>query len=148
LRSSRSFHTRAPLFSAGYRLFPKIPYAVEWVGTTAIELANLAKHPMVSDVVRAPDGSFSPAFVNATGLDWDAIPEINVMHEAFNLVMSVMSHYDFKTDLEVDDFTLMELLNTFYRRIEDDAAILKTFADPFFSAEEFYTRRTLITFDL
>jgi hypothetical protein len=131
-----------------HKLFPKTAHALNWVGTTAIELANLATHPMISDVSQDSQGIYSPIFVNPTGVNWAQIREINVMHEAYNLTLNVMAHYDFTTDLQVDDQTLIGALNMFYRCVEDAGTMLKAFAGTFFGAEEAIIRKILITYDL
>jgi hypothetical protein len=131
-----------------HKLFPKIPHALDWVGTTVIELANLATHPMISDVSQDTEGVHLPIYLNPTGVNWAQVPEINVMHEAYNLTLSVMSHYDFTTDLQVDDHTLMGALNRFYRRVENTGALLAAITGSFFSAEEASIRKILTTHDL
>ncbi len=126
-------------------LYPRIPYAIEWLGTTAIELANLAKHPMVSDFAQKLDGTFAPVFVNPTGIDWEQIPQINAMHEAFTLAISVMPNYDFSTDLRVDNSRLIAMLRKCFQRIEDGEGLLRAFAYPFFGVEEDNTRQKLLS---
>jgi hypothetical protein len=122
---------------------PRIPYAIEWLGTTAIELANLAKHPMVCDIAQKLDKTFAPIFVNPANVNWAHVPQINAMHEAFNLVISVMPNHDFSTDLRIDRSILMKMLKKCFQRIEDGENLLRAFAYPSFGEEEGNTRRTL-----
>jgi hypothetical protein len=125
------------------RSFSRVPYAIEWLGTTAVELVNLADHPMVCDIAQKPDETFVPVFLNSTGVDWARIPQINAMHEAFNLAISVMQNYDFSTDLRIDDVIVIKMLKKCFQRIEDGESLLTAFANSFFGAEERNTRQAL-----
>lgn len=125
------------------RLFPQIPYGIDSSGATTVELANLARHPMVCDMTLNLDDEFVPLFVNAANVDWESIPEIHVMHDAFALVMAVMPNYDFSSDLRIDNLTLMTMLGKALKRIEDAKDLLTAFAGSFFGAEEGNTRRVL-----
>jgi hypothetical protein len=121
----------------------QVPHAIEWLGTTTVELANLAKHPMVCDVMQQSDETYVPVFLNPTGVNWAHIPEINVMHDAFNLAISVMSNYDFSADLRIDDLLIVSMLKRCFQRIEEAESVLTAFANVFFGAEEVDIRQTL-----
>jgi hypothetical protein len=124
-------------------LFCRVPYEIEWQGTTAVELANLAKHPMVGDIERRSDGTFSPVFLNPTGIDWAGVPEICAMHSAFEIALSIMRNYDFTSDQEVDDRTTVQILRGCFQRIEHGEQLLREFAYPFFGIEEGSTREMI-----
>jgi hypothetical protein len=123
--------------------FAPVPYAIEWLGTTAIELANLAKHPMVCDMDKLSNQTFVPVFLNPTGIHWEDIPEINTMHKAFALVMSALANHDFTVDIRVDYEILVEMLRSCSRRIESNLSSLTAFAGPFFGVEEHHIRQML-----
>jgi hypothetical protein len=143
LPSNPSFWLIVGYIEPQRKSFSPVPYAIEWLGTTVIELANLAKHPMVCDIAQALDKTFVPVYINPTAIDWACIPQVNVMHDAFNLAISVMANYDFSNDLRVDDSTLLRMLQKCLRRIEDGGDLLTAFANSFFGSEELHTRHAL-----
>jgi hypothetical protein len=61
-----------------------------------IERANLARHPMVVDV--KPDGS--PVYSNPANIAWEDVPQIRVMHEAFDQALQLFEHYDLAKDVQ------------------------------------------------
>lgn len=125
--------------------FAPVSYAIEWFGTTAVELANLATHPMVSDIRFDANNQAIPVFVNPAGVGWSDIPQINAMHEAFKLAVSVMDNYDFAQDLNVETPLLLCMLRNLLKRIDERNDILTEFAGPFFEMEEQDTRETLMS---
>jgi len=60
-----------------------------------IERPNLARHPMVVDVVNG-----LPVYGNPAKIPWETLPEIEVMHSAFAKAMEVMDNYDVMDDLK------------------------------------------------
>jgi len=126
----------------GNRPLPSgVPYMVGWCGTTAIELANLAQHPMVCDV--SDHNPVIPIYINPTGIDWASVPEIQVMHRTFIAATSLMGRYDYSADLEVGENQVRRSLNQCFGRIDEGNCLLRSFAYPFFGDEEDNTRRLL-----
>jgi|SRR5580692_598939 hypothetical protein len=129
----------------GYGPSMSVPHAIQWLGSTTIEMANFARHPMVCDMAHESDDTFVPVFVNPKSVAWANVPEINVMHEAFALAISVMPNYSFASDLRIDEGTLTKMVRKLFQRIEDRSSFLTAFAKSFFGPEEAMTRQVLRT---
>jgi hypothetical protein len=96
--------------------YPKavIPSGMQGTNDGAkIEHANLARHPMVSDVVGG-----TPKYFNAANIDWENAPEIVAMHKAFYHTIGCMSRYDFSADVQVSDDTLRRQMYACYDRMK------------------------------
>lgn len=83
-------------------------------GGAKLEHANLARHPMVADVI---DGI--PKYFNAANIDWENAPEIVAMHKAFYHTLSCMSRYDFGVDVQVSDETIHHQMYACYDRMKE-----------------------------
>ena len=71
-----------------------LPYAISgWTD----ESSNLARHPMVIDVVNG-----EPVFWD-DGIDWTANPYINTMHDAFDICIRAMERYRFPQPENLDE---------------------------------------------
>lgn len=126
------------------RLTSGVPCMVRKQDNTAVELANLANHPMVGDVRLDANGSYSPVFVNPVCVSWRTHPAIRAMHEAFTLVLSTTLTANIADDLTVDDSELLRALANTYSYLEKCDGLLKEELFELFSAEEGYTRRRLM----
>lgn len=96
--------------------YPKavIPSGMQGTNDGAkIEHANLARHPMVADVVGG-----TPKYFNAANIDWENAPEIVAMHKSFYHTISCMSRYDFSADVQVSDDTLRRQMYACYDRMK------------------------------
>jgi len=122
-----------------------IPFALNWLGTDTIEHANLARHPMVSDMVMKSDGSFEPIYVNPKRVQWTSVPQILAMHAVFNTAISVMPNYQFVEDFKIDDVALLDSMKRCFERLEAGRKTLTDFTNGFFGEEEMNTRRILST---
>lgn len=79
------------------------------------EVTNFARHPMVSDV----DQNGKPVYVNPLEADWEAIPELTVMHEAFLRAVVSVKHYDFTHDMERNDSEVRDALVSIFGHFDD-----------------------------
>jgi hypothetical protein len=121
----------------------RVPYCLVKKDNTAVELANLANHPMVEDISHCVDGSFRPIFANPTGFQWHTHPCLRAMHDAFDEALRAMNKFDYSVDLSIDEKRLISCLSYFYNEIEASDGLLKQELQSIFGAEEGYTRQSL-----
>jgi len=68
------------------------------------EVANYARHPMISDV----DYEGKPVFINPTGFPWGTFPIIAAMHHAFEHCLNVSKNYDITPIFELPNTKLVQ----------------------------------------
>lgn len=90
-----------------------------------LERANLANHAMFLE----DQTTFNPLNIN-----WEQVPEIAAMHEAFLTAVRVASNHDFSSDLQATDATLQTLLRNCFARVNYKDAL--RFADAFAVQED------------
>jgi hypothetical protein len=75
------------------------------------EPTNWARHAMVADV----DEKGQPIFTNPLNIDWENLPEVKTMHNAFMHALSLISQQDFTKDFNHDS----GILPTFKQAVGD-----------------------------
>lgn len=94
------------------------------------ETTNFARHPMVADV----DEVGNPIYANPLNVDWEAIPELAVMHEAFLGAVAAVPHHDFSRDLAFPDHDVNVALRSVFGHFDDYVQALSVLT-PFRVAE-------------
>ncbi|MBB5060750.1 hypothetical protein HDF16_005486 [Granulicella aggregans] len=120
-----------------------VPYAIQWRGKTTLELANLAPHPMVGDVIGCGhDRGYSPVYINPTFTRWDTSPVIKAMHNAFYLALKLFPEYDFTSDLLVESDLLRDVMTRCLGEMDANDGVVAMLAGGVFSKEEHFVRTT------
>src|SRR5208282_1213868 len=94
----------------------KVPFLIPgWLNETT----NFARHPMIADV----DAEGNPIYANPLGVDWERIPELQVMHEAFLRGVAAVQFHDFTKDFERHDNEVRAALLSVFAHFEDPAYV-------------------------
>jgi hypothetical protein len=98
------------------------------------EATNFAQHPMVADVemghpkigCHTGEALWQPVTVNPLGVDWEAIPELQVMHKAFFQGVRAVREYDFSKDMEQSTEDVQAALVSIFGHMDDYVQALGT----------------------
>ena len=106
------------------------------------EVTNFARHPMIADVTAENQGDlWQPVYANPLNIDWEAIPELRAMHEAFLYAVGVVKHHDFTHDFERNDDEVRAALLAAFGHFDD-------YVDPLSVLTEFRRNEAQATCDL
>jgi len=99
--------------------------------SSLIERANLARHAMVIDVWRG-----KPVHFNPLGIDWEGVPEIAVMHRAFDAALKLTKRYPVVAEANrAGDATLEATVDFLFAQVRSYNAELR-FRDDMMAKEE------------
>jgi hypothetical protein len=82
----------------------------------SLERANLARHPLIKDVIDVM-GTYLPVFFNAADIDWQGMPQIRIQHESFFYTLKMMQRNNLSGDLLIEDEIILKRIAWLAKRL-------------------------------